>query len=412
MLFRRALLFLFVTGLSIPPASAQGTDTFYFPHYGDGDGIRMIFSLSNPSDQSAQVTISFHDRAGNPEQLPIAGGPSHSVPLQLAPNSSMVVETDGTSTPLKSGYAVVESSHGRITGVAIFKFSSGLEASVLPARPKEAFALYVEKSAAMDTGIAVMRTAEAPIQLSLYDQDGSLIGAKTFNPAELQAANFLGELFPDVTNQKGVLVAESETPFCMLGLRFGGGILSTIPTDECRGTDHYFADRFAEPSGQWRFTYTIATTEFEEIYTMFQVGKSSSTDTYLIYGVDKWGDPVLASWEEDLDSLLLVDPSSILDKTFTFTFSSDNQVEGCYRQRSHDTGELSRCYDMTGVRIDATDEFSQLAQSHATASTPEASLQRELEVAPFVPALVSGPLTESFNRLEGMIAKGRGPGRQ
>ena len=39
--------------------------TFYFPHYADGDGLRMTFVVSNHSDATA--TLSVYDPAGEPE---------------------------------------------------------------------------------------------------------------------------------------------------------------------------------------------------------------------------------------------------------------------------------------------------------------------------------------------------------
>ena len=204
--------------------------TFYFPHYGDGDGLRMTFVVSNYSDATATGTLSVYDSLGDPAPLPFDSGAASVVDLTLPPNSSTVLRTLGTSHPLRTGFVRVELDQEEVSGVAIFKFASGLEASVLPSRTGKRFALFVERSSGLDTGIAIYRETPSPLDLKLYDRSGTLVDERLFDFSGSQAARFLTELFPDLPEVfQGSLLVESEGLFAILGLRSGGSILSTIP---------------------------------------------------------------------------------------------------------------------------------------------------------------------------------------
>ncbi len=204
--------------------------TLYFPHYGDGDGLRMTFVVSNYSDATATGALSVYDTFGDPAPLPFESGTASVVELTLPPNSSTVLRTQGTSDPLRTGFVRVELDQEEVSGVAIFKFASGLEASVLPSQTGKRFALFVERSSDLDTGIAIYRETPSPIDLKLYDASGTLVDEHPFDFSGSQAARYLKELFPDLASVfQGSLLVESEGLFALLGLRFGRSILSTIP---------------------------------------------------------------------------------------------------------------------------------------------------------------------------------------
>ena len=235
--------------------------TFYFPHYGDGDGLGMTFVVSNHSDAVASGQLSVYDTLGNPAPLPFENGADYVVDLTLAPNSSTVLRTLGTSDPLRTGFVSVELDQEEVSGVAIFRFASGLEASVLPSQTGKRFALFVERSSNLDTGIAIYRETSTPINLKLYDASGTLVRERPFDFPGFQAARFLTELFPDLTGGfQGSLVVESEGSFALLGLRLGGGLLSTIPVvplaqgsqDNRDSGNPYAAWNRMEPESWWR----------------------------------------------------------------------------------------------------------------------------------------------------------------
>ena len=162
--------------------------TFYFPHYGDGDGLRMTFVVSNYSDATATGTLRVYNMAGELASLPFEDGTVSTVALALAPDSSTVLRTRGISDPLRTGFVRVDLNQEEVSGVAIFKFASGLEASVLPSQTGKRFALFVERSSSLDTGIAVYRETTSPIHLKLYDSSGTLVDERPFEFPGNQAA--------------------------------------------------------------------------------------------------------------------------------------------------------------------------------------------------------------------------------
>lgn len=209
------------------PRSPQA---FYFPHYGDGSGLSMVFSNSNLAEATATGSMSVFDPAGLPQELPFAVGAESVVDLSLEPNATAVLRTDGNSAPPKSGYVRVDLDQGDVTGTAIFQFSDGREASVLPASTGRNFSIFVERSPTLDTGIAIFRTSVDPVQLTLYDLDGEQVASREYAFEGLQQAVFLSQLFAVPENFQGLLVLQSESEFAPFGLRFGQGVLSTLPS--------------------------------------------------------------------------------------------------------------------------------------------------------------------------------------
>ena len=205
-------------------------ETFYFPHYGDGDGLRMTFVVSNHSEATATGTLSVYDTLGDPAPLPFESGAASEVDLTLAPNSSTVLRTLGTSDPLRTGFVRVELDQEEVSGVATFRFASGLEANVPSSQTGKRFALSVERSSDLDTGIAIYRETPSSIHLKLYDKNRTLVDERPFDFSGSQTARFLTELFPDLSSVfQGSLLVESEGLFALVGLRLGESILSTIP---------------------------------------------------------------------------------------------------------------------------------------------------------------------------------------
>ena len=218
----------------------------------------MTFVVSNYSDATATGALRVYDTLGDPAPLPFEFGAPSDVLLSLPPNSSTVFRTRGTSDPLRTGFVRVDLDQEEVSGVAIFQFSSGLEASVLPSQTGKRFALFVERSSDLDTGIATYRATTSPIKLKLYDSFGTLVDERSFDFSGRQAARFLTELFPDLAGVfQGSLLVESEGPFALLGLRLGSSILSTIPVVSLRPGSESAANPYAawnrlEPESWWR----------------------------------------------------------------------------------------------------------------------------------------------------------------
>ncbi len=221
-----ALLFLVTTG-------AGHAKTFFFPHYGDGSGLSMLFSLSNLSSSPASGTIRFFDQQGNAQTLPLSAGSVSELSLTLPANGTVVITSDGSSNPVKSGYVQVDLDQEATSGVAIFRIAPGLEASVLPLEPARRYSLYVERSATLDTGVALFRpSTETTIHLRLHDLSGALLADLDWDFSGHQVASFMGQIIDGLGEVQGVLELESDDLFAPVGLRFGNGVLSTVPVFE------------------------------------------------------------------------------------------------------------------------------------------------------------------------------------
>jgi hypothetical protein len=142
-----------------------------------------------------------------------------------------MLRTSGSSIPAKSGFIRVELDRREASGVAIFRYTDGREASVLPSYPGNKFALFVEQSASFWAGIAIARLGKEPVAMSLYDEKGTLVGTRdfAFDQGDFQNARFLGQVFSLPEEFRGLLIMESAGKFTAVGLRFGGNVLSTVP---------------------------------------------------------------------------------------------------------------------------------------------------------------------------------------
>ena len=104
--------------------------------------------------------------------------------------------------------------------------------------------------------------------------------------------------------------------------------------------------------GTWEFSYTTIS-QFATTYRLNNVQESSITPgEWNIWGVNEFGDLVIAGYSPDLEKFTLLDLGTIIGRFFTFDFVGSNTVSGCYYQIVD--GSFSRCYDMTGVRTSST----------------------------------------------------------
>ncbi len=214
-----------------------------FPHYGDGGGLSMVFSISNLAGGPAQGWLRFFDSQGNPQTLPLTTGEASVVPLQMAPHSTLLVATEGSSNPPRSGYAVLELDQASVSAVAFFGFASGGEAAIFPAEQGEEFQLFVEVVGSVNTGVAAVHDSAEPLEARLYDQAGQLVGETEVPFTGRHSAKLLSDLFPALPRPfRGLLELESEEPFAVTALRFGPGLLTSLPLIPTDDADDFGAE--------------------------------------------------------------------------------------------------------------------------------------------------------------------------
>ncbi len=224
----RKLLLIWLFGALAGTSGWAGRMTF--PHYGDGGGLSMAFSISNLSAETARGRLAFFDSEGQPQVLPLASGPAAELPLELAPQSSFVVRSDGSSAPVRSGFAVLEMDQDEISAVAFFGFRAGGEAGIFPAQEGERFGVFVERAGGVDSGVAVVRSGAAAVTARFYDETGLLVGEAEVPLEGRYVARLVGDLFPALPALfQGVLRLESAEPFRVTALRFGPALLTALP---------------------------------------------------------------------------------------------------------------------------------------------------------------------------------------
>jgi hypothetical protein len=103
--------------------------------------------------------------------------------------------------------------------------------------------------------------------------------------------------------------------------------------------------------GTWTFFYTIIST-FSDRYRFTSVAPSTAVPgDYTAAGTDEFGGLVVGTFASRNNQWAVLDPSSIIDLFYLFTFSNLNSVSGCYYQiNPPGSTNLSRCYSMSGSR--------------------------------------------------------------
>jgi len=103
--------------------------------------------------------------------------------------------------------------------------------------------------------------------------------------------------------------------------------------------------------GTWTYTYTILST-FSDSYTFTNVSGTPDKDgNYFASGTTPSGRLVVGGYVAASGQWAVLSQGIIIDQFYTFTFGSNNNVSGCYYQvNPPGSGNLSRCYPMTGFR--------------------------------------------------------------
>ncbi|HET9579896.1 MAG TPA: hypothetical protein VFP44_18830 [Usitatibacter sp.] len=103
--------------------------------------------------------------------------------------------------------------------------------------------------------------------------------------------------------------------------------------------------------GTWTYTYTIIST-FSDSYTFRTMDDTpNASGVYFAHGTNPSGRLVVGAYFANNDSWGVLYEGYTIDYFYTFTFSGNNNVSGCYYQISpHGSLNMSRCYAMTGYR--------------------------------------------------------------
>lgn len=221
-------------------ASAQA-EVFYLPHIADGGGVATTFYINNLSRATATGTLTLYSGSG--ALLSIRFSPNNtfsSTALSIEPNASVVFASTGGSNPIAIGYAKVELNQSDVSCMAILRYSDGREASVLGSKLAPRLALFVERSTEVNTGVALCRTANLPIRLTLFNQEGNPVATRDYDFSGKKTAAFLNELLTVPVSFRGTLLMESASSFTAAGLRYANNILSVAAVNDFVGYQGVF----------------------------------------------------------------------------------------------------------------------------------------------------------------------------
>ena len=232
--------------------------TLYFPDYVDGGGWSVQLALSNfDAASAAEVDVEVYDQGG---RLLVDFFDSETT-FEIPALGSRVLKSEGVGA-IRRGWVQVQGNTASVRGLLTYRDAqTGFEVGVEPVPLRDRFALFVEESGDIGTGLAIFKPDVAPsIELRIRDQEGNdplegvFVPWGDFN----QAARTLPEWFDlegvdtgFLTDFRGLLLlrSEDESLFAPLGLRFGkrSPLFSAVPAirnqrQQRVGTTLYFPD--------------------------------------------------------------------------------------------------------------------------------------------------------------------------
>ena len=100
--------------------------------------------------------------------------------------------------------------------------------------------------------------------------------------------------------------------------------------------------------GNWIFSYNIASA-WTDKFTLNNVFPSTDTPgDYAISGTNEYGGVVVGGYISKYGSWDILDSGTIVDQFYEFQTDGDRVLSGCYYLVQVYTGEISRCYQLTG----------------------------------------------------------------
>ena len=227
------------------PVDTPEPEPLYFPDYVDGGGWSVQLALSHiaAATEDAEIIVTAYDREGQP----IPGFFDPEGPFGIPPLGTRILRSAGVGE-IRRGWIEVQTDTASVSGLLTYRnAATGLEVSIEPVELARHFALFVEESSGIGTGLAIFKPDPAStIEFRIRDEDGidplgegfvtHPVGGETFQqrvgsiPEWFDVDGIDMEFLKDF---RGLLFlrAEDGSSFAPLGLRFGkrGESLSAVP---------------------------------------------------------------------------------------------------------------------------------------------------------------------------------------
>ena len=219
------------------PAAATSESKLYFPDYVDGEGWSVQLVVGNlDAAQSAGVVVDVYDQQGRSVRGFFDSGSRFRIPAL----GSQVLRSAGTGA-FRRGWIEVTADRASVSGLLTYRNAdTGVEVGVAPVDLRDHFALFVEESSGIGTGVALFKPEASPkIEIRIRNEAGrDPIGDLLTHGGFRQRAWTLPQWLNGVDQGflrdfRGLLFlrAEDGSPFGPLGLRFGKrqDSLSAVP---------------------------------------------------------------------------------------------------------------------------------------------------------------------------------------
>ena len=212
----------------------------YFPDYVDGGGWSVQLALSNvEADAGAAVIVTAYDQKGQtvPDLF------DSETTLEIPSLGSRVLRSAGVGE-MRRGWIEVRTDTVSVSGLLTYRHAAtGTEAGVEPVELGNHFALFLEESSDIGTGLAIFNSdPSSRIEFRIRDQEGSdpfgvVLTRGNFHQLALTIPEWFGTEFPEDSRGLLFLRTEDGSPFAPLGLRFGkrNTSLSAVPVIEIVG---------------------------------------------------------------------------------------------------------------------------------------------------------------------------------
>jgi hypothetical protein len=104
--------------------------------------------------------------------------------------------------------------------------------------------------------------------------------------------------------------------------------------------------------GTWSYTYRIISTFTDRyVFTSLVSSTPDSSGNYFVSGTGEFGNLAVGGYNVTSRFWAVLAKGSIIDEFYTFTFSDNNTVSGCYYQiNPPGSTNLSNCYSLVGTR--------------------------------------------------------------
>ena len=377
------------------PSSATRPEAgaLYFPDYVDGDGwsVQLVLGNLDPTG-SATVDVDAYDQQGRPVRGLFTWS-RFSIPAQ----GSRVMKSPG-GTHIRRGWIEIGTDSASVRGLLVYRHAgTGIEVSVAPIEPSDHFALFVEESSGIGTGLALFKPQAAPeIELRFRDEAGNdpvgeVLTIDDFQQRARTLPEWLrGEDTAFLEDFRGMLFLRSRDGFSFapLGLRFGKrqGSLSAVPAIRVPGPPPTVTLSASPTAIDWGGSATLTWSSTNAVSASITPGigavpasgsrtvSPTATTTYLITAVDDSGRTATASAALTVAAPadLAVDAPSVSDSTLSPGQSFDLTATVRNRGASRSGETTLRWYRSsdaeisTGDRAVGTDTVSALATSGAS----------------------------------------------